>query len=135
MYKDIGKKLKLLAKIAFIVGVVLSVILGIGLIISFSEEGIIAIIGLFVMLIGGFLSWVSSWGLYGFGELIDKTCDIEKNIHGGEGVSDSTHEATGTQFKAEAERIAKIQKLYFKGLITEEEYNRVLYKEQEAKNE
>ena len=135
MYDNISKKIMLLAKITFIVGAVFSVILGFGLIIAFPDDGVGAIVGIFVMLLGGFLSWVSSWGLYGFGELIDKTCNIERNILRVEGTTAQTTEMLNTKDKAEAKRIAKIQKLYFKGLITEEEYNRILSKEQGAKNE
>ena len=38
-------------------------------------------IGLLIMFIGSLFSWIGSFFAYGFGELIDKATEIEKNIH------------------------------------------------------
>ncbi|MCL2754209.1 MAG: hypothetical protein FWD35_00630 [Oscillospiraceae bacterium] len=102
-YSNIGGKIKLLAKIIAALGVVASVlgggITGIGgffMIVtagdSWNSDAQIAAgfgtIGLsFVYLIGGILaSWIWSWFMYGFGELIQKTCQIaeqgENRNHG-----------------------------------------------------
>ena len=37
------------------------------------------IYGLLTILLGPIVAWVSSWTLYGFGELVDKTCEIAEN--------------------------------------------------------
>ena len=76
--------------------------------------------GLLVMVVGPIVAWVSSWFLYGFGELIDKASDIERNTRGGERKSEA-------QAKVDSERISKIEKLRSQGLITEEEYQNILH--------
>ena len=78
-----------------------------------------AIILLFV---GPIVAWISSWLLYGFGELIDKVCDIERNTRIVDG-------QTEVQFKCDSERISKLEKLHSQGLITDEEYKRAISKE------
>ena len=125
MYNDIGKKIKLLAKIEFYILAAFSLIGGIVLI---AEENVL--LGLLVIIAGTLVSWISTWLFYGFGEIIDKLCDIEKNTRGDfSASSDAFPPFTSTaKSKAELERIAKIEKLYAKGLITEEEYIRAISK-------
>ena len=120
MYDNIGGKIKGLAKATFIVEAIAAVITGIALMAS--DEDMIPV-GLLVMVAGPIVAWVSSWLLYGFGELIDKTCDIERNTRGGERKSEA-------QAKVDSERISKIEKLRSQGLITEEEYQQAINKEQ-----
>ena len=89
MFKNIGKKIKKLAAVMCIIGIVLWVIVGIGLMLSnmttasligasASAGTVIAsiIAGVLVMVIGSLLSWISSWLIYGFGELVDNSCKI-----------------------------------------------------------
>ncbi|MBE6913199.1 MAG: zinc ribbon domain-containing protein [Ruminococcaceae bacterium] len=73
MFKNISGKIKALAEGVCLLGIIGSVLAG-GMIISEGDEGI----GLLVMLIGAFLSWISSFVLYGFGQLIENT-DIMAN--------------------------------------------------------
>ena len=80
MYDDIGKKIKGLAKGIFIAEAVASFIGGVALI---AIDDDLVLYGLLAMFIGPLVAWVSSWLLYGFGELVDKTCDIELNTRGG----------------------------------------------------
>ena len=118
MYDNIGGKIKGLAKATFIVEAIATVITGIALMAS--DEDMIPV-GLLVMVVGPIVAWVSSWLLYGFGELIDKTCDIARNTYGGERKSEA-------QSKVDYERISKIEKLRSQGLITEEEYQQAIAK-------
>ena len=74
MYDKIGGKIKTLTKVLTILGIVASVIYGIVLLSLGQVWGIIHI------LIMPFLIWAGSFVLYGFGELIEKVCNIEKNI-------------------------------------------------------
>ncbi len=120
MYDNIGGKIKGLAKAFFIVEAIAAVITGIALMAT--DEDLIGI-GLLVMVVGPLVAWVSSWLLYGFGEIIDKLCDIERNTRGGERKSEA-------QAKVDSERISKIEKLRSQGLITEEEYQQAISKEQ-----
>lgn len=73
-------------------------------------------------IVGPVLVWLESWLLYAFGELVDKACDIERNTRGGERKSVA-------QTKVDAERLNKIEKLRSQGLITEEEYQQAISKE------
>ena len=87
LYEDIGKKIKRAAYWTFIVEAVIAALEGIAIpivLISNLDDVIFALfvgllLGAIVAALGVLIAWVSSWLLYGFGELIDKTCDIEKN--------------------------------------------------------
>ena len=73
MYDNIGTKIKDVAIAWCIIGIIASVVLGI-----FLMDGAV-IGGLLVMVIGSLFSWLSSFPLYGFGEMIDKLSAIEQN--------------------------------------------------------
>jgi hypothetical protein len=118
MYDNIGGKIKGLAKATFIVEAIAAVITGIAFM---AMDDDLVPVGLLVMILGPIVAWVSSWLLYGFGELIDKTCDIARNTYGGERKSEA-------QAKVDSERINKIEKLRTQGLITEEEYQKAISK-------
>ena len=74
MYEDIGGKIKLLAKIGFIVAAVCCVIAGIVLL---ALE--LTLWGLLSLLLGPVLAWVSSWVLYAFGELCEDMHAVRHN--------------------------------------------------------
>ena len=76
MYDNIGGKIKGLAKAVFIVEAVAAVITGIALI---ANSRYLIPYGLLVMLLGPIVAYISSWLLYGFGELIDRVCEVAKN--------------------------------------------------------
>ena len=118
MYDNIGGKIKSLAKAVFIVEAIAAVIAGIALMAS--DDDMVPF-GLLVMAVGPLVAWVSSWLLYGFGEIIDKLCDIERNTRGGERKSEA-------QSKVDYERMSKIERLRSQGLITEEEYQQAISK-------
>ena len=120
MYDDIGGKIKGLAKATFIIGAIAAVIIGI-MFMALDDE--LIGIGLLIMILGPIVAWVSTWFLYGFGELIEKTCDIARNTYGGEIKSEA-------QSKVDYGRISKIENLRSQGLITEEEYQQAISKEQ-----
>lgn len=75
MYENIGKKLKGLAIAVFIIMLILSIVGG--AIIIIVDDDLVAV-GIVVMLVMPLVAWISSWFLYGFGELVDKVCDIEE---------------------------------------------------------
>ena len=77
MYEEIGKKIKWLAKVLFAVGAVLSVIIAVNMASSVDENQVALVF--IVVFIGFVISWISTWLLYGYGEIIDKLCDIEEN--------------------------------------------------------
>ena len=121
MYNNIGNKIKFLAKAALFGFEIAAVIIGI--VFMSSDSDLIALGLLMWFVIGPITSWVSSVLLYGFGELIDRACAIERNTRGGKRISEA-------QEKADSERINKLEKLRSQGLITEEEFQQAISKEQ-----
>ena len=120
MFDNIGGKIKGLAKAIFYVEAVAAFIAGI---VIMSEGDEMILFGLLIWVVGPLVAWVSSWFLYGFGEIIDKLCAIERNTRGGERKSEA-------QEKIDSERISKIENLRSQGLITEEEYQQAISKNQ-----
>ncbi len=76
LYSNIGEKIKRLAKFIFIVEAILFIIAGI-LLLSADED--LALHGLLTLSFGPIIAWVSSWILYAFGELVEKTVKNEDN--------------------------------------------------------
>ncbi len=74
MFDKVSSKLKMVASIFVIIGSLASFISSIVL---FTGEKIA--VGIVVLICGIFLSWVSALLIYGFGELIEKASQIEKN--------------------------------------------------------
>ena len=79
MYKNIGLKIKSLAMGIAIFMAILDFLYGIILIAESQGDIVWVLVGVLVMLIGPVITWISSWMLYGFGELIDKAAAIERN--------------------------------------------------------
>lgn len=121
MFDNIGGKIKGLAKVLFWLQVIAAVI--VGFVLVGDTEGL----SLLFTLAGVPVASISAWFLYGFGEIIDKLCDIERNTRGGETKSEA-------QSKVDSERVNKIEKMRSQGLITEEEYQQAISKEQWGTN-
>lgn len=124
MFDNIGKKIKSLASVLCWVGIIAYVITAIIMFILSSMDdgnGLFIGLGFAFLIVGPLLSWVSSFFMYGFGELIDRACDIERNTRGGETKSVA-------QAKVETERTDKLERLRSQGLITEEEYRQAISK-------
>jgi len=119
MFNNIGKKIKGLTQTLFWITTIAYIVSGISL--CAIDEDLI-LIGLPLMIAGPFLSWIGSFFMYGFGELIDKACDIEKNTRGNSSGSTS-------QPVFNAERIEHLKNLLSRNLITEEEYRQALSRE------
>lgn len=79
MFENIGHKIKILAKVVCWVGIVCSVLWGIIFIVQNTEQ---AAIGIMMAALYALASWVGSFCLYGFGELIEKVTEIAKNTKG-----------------------------------------------------
>ena len=87
MFKNIGGKIKGLAKVICGVGMAISVFVGLGMICTGCNGAMVGM-GFAVMLVGPLVSWIGSFFVYGFGELIENTtviaelaakADAEKN--------------------------------------------------------
>ncbi len=107
MYNNIGKKIKVLAKVLAWIGIAASVISGLAMIIASSRVGgPMALTGILAMVLGSLLSWVSSFVLYGFGEIVENSALI-----------------AGKKESPSGNREKALFKMKEEGLITEEDYN------------
>ena len=81
MYENIGGKIKTLAKVICWIGIVLSIVFGLILLIALSTDSpaIRIAVAIPVTVLGAFLSWIGSFTLYGYGELIELTAKIARN--------------------------------------------------------
>lgn len=75
VFHNIGKKMKGLAELVAVFGIILSVFFGLVVMGEISTW-----IGLGITVAGSLLSWISSFLLYGFGELVDKTSEIAHQL-------------------------------------------------------
>ena len=86
MFTDIGKKIKWTAKYWAILGMLVSVAVGMCYIIfNYSEpepmtRTVLVIIGIEIMIVGAFIAWVVGWAAYGYGELIDSRVEQANTI-------------------------------------------------------
>ena len=78
MYRNIGEKIKALAIICCAIVSIACVVVGI--VFWIEEDELFALLVFF----GPVVAWVSSFCLYGFGEIITKLSDIEQNTRGGQ---------------------------------------------------
>lgn len=87
-FNNVGKKIKMLAEILSVSGILITVGLGLYYIASYiglsdyyrSQNLSILISGIILIIVGPLASWVGCFLLYGFGELIDATCDIRNTL-------------------------------------------------------
>lgn len=73
IFGNVGKKIKTLAIVVFVVGFMVSAAVGI-MLLSWADVG-----GLVVWIGGALVSWISSLMIYGQGELIEKATQIAEN--------------------------------------------------------
>lgn len=78
MFSNIGGKIKNLAVVITWIGIITSVIFGIMMMAT--GYGEMVFIGFLVALVGSLLSWIGSFLLYGFGQLIENTDAIVKKL-------------------------------------------------------
>ena len=76
MFDNIGRKIKTLAQVVCWIGIIGSVISGI---VMMANDEDLAFLGFMIMVIGSLVSWVSSFTLYGFGQLIENTDQLVLN--------------------------------------------------------
>ena len=74
LYRNVGEKIRGLAKGIFIIEALFAVI---GALILIAEDN--ALLGFIVLIAGPLVAWLSSLFLYAFGELVEKTSSNEKN--------------------------------------------------------
>lgn len=118
MFEKVGKKIKAVVVLVFGLETLASLIFG--FIIMSEGEKYSVLIGLSIVIGGPIVAWISSWLLYGYGEIIDKLTDIERNTRNGVNDEETKH--------IDPERKAVLDDLLKQGLITKEEYEQALYK-------
>ena len=86
MFNNIGKKIKITAKVFCWIGIILSIISGLGLIVAgfsgmWTQAGSIVTIlgGIGTALLGSLASWIGSFLMVGFGALVDNSAEIAAN--------------------------------------------------------
>lgn len=95
MFNNIGKKIKTLAKIICWIGIIGGLAAGLALIalgaagsgITVENNGstafvsglVLIIVGIVLMVVLPLLAWVSSFTLYGFGEMVESTSEIRQS--------------------------------------------------------
>ena len=74
MFNNIGRKIKIYAEVVSWIGIIICIIFGVILIISGVNESIGLIFsGLLIALVGSLFCWISSFFLYGFGQLVENS--------------------------------------------------------------
>ena len=135
MFTNIGRKIKILALVTFALCAISSFIGGIVLL-SLDDSLIGA--GVATMIIGPLAAWIGSFALYGYGELIEKTCSIEsmlaENAQGRiptQAPQQNNYSAgySNQGYQPHYQTQSKVQKathLYEQGIITKEELDSIL---------
>ena len=72
MFNNIGNKIKTCAEVISLIGIIASIITGIVIMLTIATFQAI-FLGLLICIIGSLLCWISSFVLYGFGQLIENT--------------------------------------------------------------
>lgn len=113
MFNNIGKKIKSLAKISCWINIILFLIVGLSI---FSEGDEI---GLFIGIFGAFISWVGSWLMFGFGEIIDCLQKITVSTQHHPRTNYSTQNTYSSPANSTNDYLRKLKET---GLISDEEY-------------
>lgn len=83
MFANIGSKIKTFSVVICWIGIAFSILLGLILIVVMMQDPEVGVIGILVgvpvAIVGSLFSWIGSFVLYGYGELIDKVARIEKS--------------------------------------------------------
>ena len=77
MFDNIGSKIKALAKVVCWIGIIGSIIAGIAMIATMGSVGVLS--GLLTIVLGALISWVGSFVLFGFGEMVENS-DIRTEL-------------------------------------------------------
>ncbi len=86
MFENSGNKIKVIAKVMFYIDVIVSIIAAIvyfvlsGITESASEVRLYIVLGFSILIAGPVISWIINVFIYGYGELIDKTCKIDQKL-------------------------------------------------------
>lgn len=140
MFNDIGKKIKVLAYFGFIIGIISSIIISIILFANSQGEAYIILFGFLSLCIGPILSWIFSWFLYAWGDVVDNVQAIKEKQCGKDALEKkcSLKDKLLNKFFKKKDTIKqdinsnlsqnKLLKMLSSGQISFEEYNRLISK-------
>ena len=119
MFDNIGNKIKGLAELICWIGILISVIIALILVFAgYSDgDGLVLFLGIAIGVAGSLFSWIGSFAVYGFGELVQNSIEIKKMI--GEKLPPDDG-------KVNDEKLFKIKAMKAAGQLTEEEYIRAI---------
>ena len=80
MFSNIGGKIKAVAKIVTWIGIICSVLAGIGTGMAANNVAVGIISGIIVAVVGAVASWIGSLALYGFGQLVENSDICAKKL-------------------------------------------------------
>ena len=86
MFDNIGEKLKKLAKVEAILGIIASIISGFS---TIDKE--MVLVGVIIIVVGSVASWVGSWVTYGIGEAVENSEAILYRLRQSESVQNPAH--------------------------------------------
>lgn len=125
MFNNVGKKIKMIAKVLCWIGIVGYIIIALICFTtadSYYETGSLITMGFLCLFIGPALSWIISLFIYGYGELIDKENEIDQSL-------DVIKHRLSKFGNIKEKRSSEIERLYSEGLISEEEHQLLINKE------
>lgn len=137
MFNNIGSKIKSLAILVSVGGIISSVLIGFILLLASDEIEMAALIGIAIAVVGSALSWIGGFYTYGFGELIENSSIIAKsgnnanlqytntkpNANSPQAQRPLNNSQNFVQAKND-DRLHNLENLRAQNLITEEEYKR-----------
>lgn len=123
MFDNIGGKIKALAKVICWIGIIASCVVGFATLMKNPGTGLL------IAGVGSLSSWIGSFFMYGFGQLIENSdrlatrlCPYEENE------MDRRESEEQTNAHKKEEELKLILKQRKEGLISEEEYNEMVNK-------
>ena len=144
MFNNIGKKIKTLAYFVFLIGIIGSIVSSIILFAQSHGDGAVILFGFLSLVIGPILSWVFSWFIYAWGDIVDNVQSIKEKQCGidfseQEKVKKSSikdklfnnifkNSDSQKQDKNAILSQNKLEKMLSSGQITFEEYNKLMSK-------
>ena len=88
MFSNIGGKIKKLAVVLCILGMVASVVCAVFCFVNSGRRQDLTLTGVLILVAGCLASWIGSFFVYGFGELIEKVTSIDKTLKTVNGIPD-----------------------------------------------
>ncbi len=94
MFENIGGKIKATATVVCCIGIIASVLLGFG-VMSIADDFVL--LGFLITTVGSLISWVSSFSLYGFGQLVENSDKLCADIKTKENTKETSSENNQVQ--------------------------------------